>query len=572
MVPLCCLFQMCCNGDLSPRPKVGYNQCCGSSTYDQCHEVCCDGKVYPYSAHNCSIGCCDCGTYDKRTHCCCDGVINEKVDGKCRCCGEKTYSYLTHTCCGSTLYARPLPGGRPYCCGDNLYDYDTHRCCSWYDYKLEKTQTTLIPKGQYCCKDKGYDYRNQVCCSSSRYIKTFEDEYYWDWQTSVYSRIANWKCCGVRYYNPQYEICCREGVVIRRPQNKKVDACCGDELYLSSTHICCEGNILYQRIYGGNTQCCGSNIIDNRYDICCHMHSNYLWSGRYKRDADENSPRNDEIDHPANPKEEDDDKGKGGNCPDEENRQMFGNGEKSDCPPPFEFGAKPKRKATEEGEEKETEDEENETEEGEEKKEGKERKKRSPYMYPYNWYNPTRQCCGETSYSVDEYICCNGALKPREFGYNTGCCGDTIYDYRTQSCCCNEVYPGGSDQNYGCCNCKHYNYGTHTCCCGGLVLKKDEKSNRHWCCNKKLYDYTKEKCCCDQLIPIPDTSINHWKFRCCGVTLYNRDTNVCCYGTNTVCEQGQSCCGGHKCYDPTTDKCCWINSSIIPLSEECPTI
>ena len=77
------------------------NSCCGSlGIYDKSHLKCCDGVkiVQKYSV-------CGGHKYDQCTQICCDGKPHKKAEGA-TCCGKETYNIKTEICCKKRRVAK----------------------------------------------------------------------------------------------------------------------------------------------------------------------------------------------------------------------------------------------------------------------------------------------------------------------------------------------------------------------------------------------------------------------------------------------------------------------------------
>lgn len=208
-------------------------------------------------------------------------------------------------------------------------------------------------------------------------------------------------------------------------------------------------------------------------------------------------------------------------------------------------------------------------------------------------------CCGSSVYNYETQMCCAGVIRPKLFGSYSACCGNQIYNYSalgccydygngelpqrgavgmtlynltTQFCCNGAVFP----QRYGvsswCCGTAVYNssaslccngtivrrtYGDFSTCCGSTVINYQTTG----CCSNSIgtiltpYNYKSEICCSDG---IPKDKVFGDQSACCDSVVYNYTCNMCCGGI-LYCRPPNalvSCCGD-KMYDYRTQLCCF---------------
>ena len=559
------IFQACCSNKIVKRPEDGAHSCCGKELIDRCTEFCCEEKdVHSFKETNCTKGCCCGKTYDKRQQCCCNDVINEMPDtGICHCCGDLAYDYTKQKCCGSTLHDYPLPY-RSYCCGEDLVTYSVTKCCRFFSDKTG-WHYGVANAGEACCGTIGYNTQTHLCCSPGDGIPG---------RLLVQNRAGTLKCCLGRSYDSKYKLCCEDtgNIIPKRSHNQ--DSCCGDRYaYVSSLYVCCNGKIytrrrfndccgtkpynrdkylccegnLISRVYGIYTKCCGTEVIHFHRDVCCHSHDYYrpysYYQG-YNRDPivpieSKIASRSDaeDIREAINI----------GSVPVKAKCQSWDGqttvtGEHLECP--------------------EYESEEAAYKESQERSLSKPFDADDHYIPYYYWGYYGRSCCVETPYSVADYKCCAGILRPRPYGRYTMCCGTAIYNSLEEICCCNRVYPKSTYTS--CCSCKPYNNGNEICCCGGRILPRDYgRSTR--CCGTTSYDASSQGCCCGR---VHNRSMNNADLSsCCGATPMDPSIHSCCYPSQVLCRRGQQLCCGGKCYNTATEKCCY--RKVIPINDDC---
>ena len=67
--------EMCCSQSHEIVPRTSR---CGSTTYNKCEKVCCDGELSDKFQNSVAMSCCGRNTYDKKKQTCCDGNTYEK--------------------------------------------------------------------------------------------------------------------------------------------------------------------------------------------------------------------------------------------------------------------------------------------------------------------------------------------------------------------------------------------------------------------------------------------------------------------------------------------------------------
>lgn len=172
----------------------------------------------------------------------------------------------------------------------------------------------------------------------------------------------------------------------------------------------------------------------------------------------------------------------------------------------------------------------------------------------------------------DTQMCCNGEVF--RHSPNGRCCynptndDSVFYNKNEKKCCAGNLHDIADGNAHQCCGEELYNNKTQLCCQIDHEMRISyrvyEKKKYPICpiyyCNKEPYEKTQKNCCNDKLIPV---KANH---DCCGNSLYNKKTQVCCDGRKHQ-KHGESekCCG--KMYLREDEDCCGV--AIIKPPEKC---
>jgi hypothetical protein len=75
-------------------------------------------------------------------------------------------------------------------------------------------------------------------------------------------------CCGSQVYDYRYNVCC-DGVLA--PNCGSTTSCCDQVAYNSELYICCYPSMIVKyRKFGIYTGCCGTSVYDFRNQSCCY--------------------------------------------------------------------------------------------------------------------------------------------------------------------------------------------------------------------------------------------------------------------------------------------------------------
>ncbi|XP_071834463.1 uncharacterized protein [Apostichopus japonicus] len=407
----------CCDGELYDTGTEALNggQCCDGVGYDPATQICCGSKLHEEQSRD--VECCGDEIFPtdrQRHHICCDGVEQSTRGGRRSCQGSVSFNPKRETVCGTVIY--PVSNG--ICCGDALLNEEAELCCE-NQIILKNTSDSLSccgseiyssddprlvcchgvlhreSEGRHCCGPRTYDPATQTCC---------ED----DLTQFIYSRRDRHQCCGVLLYNTTRHQCC-EG---RLHYFEAGSQCCDSEIVPDVDSICCHGNIV-ERSHGESTECCGQVSYDGSSQLCLHgevvpkterdTRSYYMecfpgesncCDGRLLDEASESCCGGVSV---FNRMEQTCCGGylypiQNGACCGPENR-------------PFH----PESQLCCDGVVK-----------------GKTERSRA-------------SCCGNTIFSENEEICCQGKLH-RALPGVTSCCGEDVYDIDDEICCNNQIY------------------------------------------------------------------------------------------------------------------------------------
>ncbi|XP_052593935.1 usherin [Peromyscus californicus insignis] len=192
--------------------------------------------------------------------------------------------------------------------------------------------------------------------------------------------------------------------------------------------------------------------------------------------------------------------------------------------------------------------------------------------------------CGQTCYSPETKVCCDGLLYDPKPGYrcceekyiaflpnSTGiCCGGRIHEAQPDHQCCSGYYarvlPGEI-----CCPDEQHNrvsVGFGDACCGRMPYAT---SGSQVCCAGRLHDGYGQQCCGGEMVS--------QDFKCCGGgekgMVYSHLPGMLCCGQDYVNMSDTICCsassGESKAHvkknDPVPVKCC--DTELIPESQQC---
>eukprot|EP00045_Choanoeca_perplexa_P018246 m.283821 g.283821 ORF g.283821 m.283821 type:complete len:3200 (+) comp17762_c0_seq1:56-9655(+) len=155
--------------------------------------------------------------------------------------------------------------------------------------------------------------------------------------------------------------------------------------------------------------------------------------------------------------------------------------------------------------------------------------------------------CGESCYSPDNEVCCDGIVHPLQ--ENHECCKTNYAPAHVEgSVCCGDLLVPALN-GYECCNNRYQRLAPNTVCCNGQAVAGDA------CCGSVAYNSQDKLCCQDRLF---DRFANR---KCCGATVV-ATTQVCCGDTTAYSPQpGFACCGSS--YAADTRLCCQTSSQAL---------
>ncbi|CAH1791862.1 unnamed protein product [Owenia fusiformis] len=247
----------CCAGTLIKGYPSGVanRACCGKKNYNTDDEKCCiEPNVEPFDIHK-SRECCGNTSYDPTSQICCRSQVFEREKYK-NCatavklefgCGGKVLG-PNEECCkksGATLHSKT----------EVSYNKATEQCCGG----------TVVPKSAECCGGEPIktEQRDEyICCRKSH--KTRRDGPDHDACCKAYHTDKYDNAPKYTSYNSKTMIC-TEGQPM--PKNSKYQQYCGGTP-LKPNKLCCNGQ-QHNKRSSTKTKCCGVKSFNYDFEMCC---------------------------------------------------------------------------------------------------------------------------------------------------------------------------------------------------------------------------------------------------------------------------------------------------------------